>query len=325
MSQVKRTIERRLLDHLHDPSSSFSVGSFGAIAEFHRDADEPLCIDDAETLTIGTRRGAMRIDVCDNIVPVAYETLSRRRERWQQGVVFCLPKASATSGQRTVLTELGPDHHAIRSADRDAVLFDTGLHARNIDFCIRTSDPDLLSRLRRFAGRSILDPESGAMATIIAADPHRIAVSRLGRIEVYQAIGRDKTPEGPHTHVLPKFLRSRRTHSANIPVPSGHLPCLSLYPANPLMDALGRKTPFDPGKFNAFEGLLNDWGLDEHRQEKSRVLAAMDDGVDPQHYAKPQTRLGRTALRVALRQACQIRSIDPVVSDWSGHFDRARD
>ena len=324
MSQTMREIKHRLQEHLHNPSSSFSVGSFGAIAEFHRDTDEPLCLDDAETLTVGTQRGAMRIDLCDDVVPVAYETLSRRRERWQQGVVFCLPEGLATSQQRTVLTELGPDSRAIRTADRDAILFDTGLNARNIDFCIRTSDPDLLARLRRFVGRSILDPESGAMATIIAADPHRIARSKLGRIEVYQAIGRDTTPEGPHTHVLPKFLKSRRTHSANIPVPTGHLPCLSLYPANPLMDALGQKTLFDPEKYDAFEDLLKDWGREAYLKEKSRILTAMDDGTDPQRYARPRTRLGRTALRVALRQARQNRPYDSIVADWCDRFDRAR-
>ncbi|MEM7123950.1 MAG: hypothetical protein AAF563_21925 [Pseudomonadota bacterium] len=325
MTRKTCTIERHLQDHLHDPSSSFSIGSFGAIAEFHRDTDETLCIDDAENLTIGTRRGAMRIDLCDDIVPVAYEALSRRRERWQQGVVFCLPRRTATSRQRTVLTELGPDRQAIRAADRDAILFDTGLDARNVDFCIRTSDPDLLSRLRQFAGRSILDPDSGAMGTIIAADPHRIAISRLGRIEVYQGIGRDKTPEGPHTHVLPRFLKSRRTHSANIPVPAGHLPCLSLYPANPLMTALGRGTPFDAQKFDAFEDLIKAWGSEAYRAEKSRVRAAMDDGMDPERYARPETRLGRTALRITVRQARQTRPNDPIVSTWCDQFDRTRD
>ena len=224
-----------------------------------------------------------------------------------------------------MLTELGPDHQAIRPADRDAILFDTGLDTRNVDFCIRTSDPDLLSHLRQFTGRSILDPESGAMAIIIAADPHRIAVSRLGRIEVFQGIGRDKTPEGPHTHVLPKFLKSRRTHSANTPVPSGYLPCLSLYPANPLMDALGRKTPFDTKKFDVFEDLLNTWGSQAYLVEKSRARSAMEDGMDPERYRRPQTRLGRTALRVAVRQARQTRPHDPIVTPWCAQFDRTRD
>ena len=54
------------------------------------------------------------------------------------------------------------------------------------------------------------------MGMILAANPHRVFISRLGRIEVYQPIPppSGKSPEGPHTHVLPRLLQSRRTHPA---------------------------------------------------------------------------------------------------------------
>ncbi len=46
-----------------------------------------------------------------------------------------------------------------------------------------------------------------AMAMILAANPHRVFLSRLGRIEVYQPIPppSGKSPQGPHTHVLPQL------------------------------------------------------------------------------------------------------------------------
>lgn len=192
-------IQRILCKHLHDPTSSFSVGSFGAIAEFHRDADEPLSIDDTERLAIATDRGALRIDLADGVIPLAYETLSGRPGHWQHGVLFCLAGSQAASHRRTTLTELGPDHGAIRAEDRDAVLFDMGLGARNVDFCIRTKDPELLARLHEGVGRSVLERTSPIMSAIVEAGPHRIAISKLGRAEVYQAIDKVKTPEGPHT------------------------------------------------------------------------------------------------------------------------------
>lgn len=310
-----------LCRHLHDPSSSFSIGSFGAIAEFHRDADEPLVLDDPERLAIATERGAIRIDLTDGITPLAYETLSGRPERWQQGVVFCLPEATAASRRRSLLTELGPDPGALRTRDRDAILFDMGLSARNVDFCIRTKDPGLQAFLRRHCGRSLLEPGNRAMGAIVGASPHRVALSRLGRVEVYQAIGRIKTPEGPHTHVLPKFLRNDRTHSANIPVPGDQLPCLSLHPANPLVDALGQGKPFDPGALAAFEALLKLWGPPTYLAEKARARRALRDGQDPASYPPPQTRLGRTALRVGLRQARQTDGECPDLQAWRRHFD----
>ena len=61
---------------------------------------------------------------------------------------------------------------------------------------------------------------------ILAANPHRVFISRLGRIEVYQPIPppSGKSPEGPHTHVLPRLLKSGRTHPATEPVPEGWFP-----------------------------------------------------------------------------------------------------
>lgn len=314
-------IQRVLCEHLHTPSSSFSIGSFGAIAEFHRRADEPLVLDDPETLTVATERGGLRVALIEGVSPLAYETLSGRRDRWQHGVVFCLPKALAASCQRDVLTELGPDEDAIRPEDRGAILFDMGLAARNIDFCVRTSDSSLLDVLRQGAGRPLFAHGNPAMGAIVEASPHRIAISKLGRAEVYQAIGRVKTPEGPHTHVLPKFLKSGRTHSANIPVPRGQLPCLSLHPAHPLYDGLGQDTPFEPGYLASFEALLDHWGAPEYRAEKARVVGAVRRGEDSQVYELPRSRLGRTGLRVALRQLKQLDGDTSALRQWRDRCD----
>ena len=316
-------IHRILCDHLHNPSSSFSIGSFGAIAEFHRDATEPLILDDPEQLTIATDRGALKIGLIDGVTPLAYETLSGRPGRWQHGVVFCLPETLAESRCRSALTELGPDHNAIRAEDRGGVLFDIGLSARNVDFCVRIQDPELLSLLRQNANQSVFGPESHAMSAIVEASPHRIAISKLGRAEVYQAIDRIKTPQGPHTHVLPKFLKSGRTHSANIPVPSGYLPCLSLHPANPLQDGNGNTRAFDRARLTAFEALLYRWGVPEYCAEKARVLAALRGGRKPDTYDLPTSRPGRTGLRVALRQMKQIEGDNPILDRWCTQFDSA--
>lgn len=317
-------IARILREHLHDPSSSFSVGSYGAIAEFHRDIDEPLAIDESEALIVATKRGALRIEMTSDVKPRAYETLSKRPDRWQHGVVFCLPEARAEGHRRTMLTELGLDGGAIRPVDRGAVLFDMGLGARNVDFCIRTRDPALLSVLRQGVGRSALEPDSPIMAAIVDASPHRVALSGLARAEVYQNIGKEKTPEGPHTHVLPELLKTGWTHSANIPVPRGFLPCLSLYPANPLYHSDGRSRAFDQACLTAFAKLIDDWGAPEYRAEKRRALALFQDDIKPGDYTPPRTRLGRTALRVALRQLRQSDIANPTVVEWSLRFDTPR-
>ena len=95
-----------------------------------------------------------------------------------------------------------PEATPPREEDREAILFDLGLGALQADFCVRISDHGLAARLREYAGRSLFEPGNPAMAMILAANPHRVFISRLGRIEVYQPIPppSGKSPEGPHTH-----------------------------------------------------------------------------------------------------------------------------
>ena len=314
-------IEHILKEHLQNPRTGFSIGSLGAIAEFHRAPDEPLIVDEPERLTIANSRGGLRFGLAGPVRPLAFETLSRRADCWHHGVVFCLPSRSAAAHRRTTVTELGRDPNAVQATDRDAILFDLGLGARNVDFCVRTRDPCLVATLRRHVGRSVLEPASRIMAALIDATPHRVAISRLGRIEVYQPIGRSRTPEGPHTHVLANLLKSGRTHSAGIPVPLGHLPCLSLYPESPVFDAKGRPKPFDTSKLHDFETLLELWGQPDYCREKRRLRAALGLGRAPEGYDCPSTRIGRTAVRIALRQLGRSRPEDPVLRAWSTRFD----
>lgn len=317
-----RDIKRVLQEHLAKPVSGFGIGSLGAIAEFHRDDGEPLAFVASDGLTVATHRGAIGVSPRDQTTPLAYETLGGRPGRWQHGVAFCVPDALAISRRRAVLTEIGPDEKAIREEDRDDVLFDMGLGALNIDFCIRTGEPALIALLRKQVGRPVLVRESPAMAAILDANPHRVALSRLGRIEVYQAIGRTRTPDGPHTHVLPKLLKSGRTHSANIPIPAGYLPCLSLYPAIPTSDANGNGKQFRRSEHNEFQALLAKWGNRAYYSEKRRLIESLQRNMPAANYRVIDSRLGRTAVRVALRQLRAEGAYDEtVLGPWIDHFD----
>lgn len=310
-----------LSQHLADPGTGWSMGSFGAIAEFHQDPGEPA---EAGPLVRRTGRGAIRLELAEGTVPVAYETPVRNPLGWSQGLALCLPPAAAARARRAVLTELGPDAEALDPAGRAAILFDMGLAQPQVDFCIRTADPALLAVLRAEAGRSLLDPGNPAMGAILRAHPHRVALTTLGRVEVYQKIGGPDTggvsPPGPHTHVLPKLLRAGRTHSANLPIPDGLVPCAFLHPANPLATPMGAPRPFDAAAHAAFQGLVAAWAPLEHRRIKAAVEAALALGEGPERLA-PATRAGRKALRVALRQARQTRGEDRLLARWLALHD----
>lgn len=319
-------LETRLQQALVDPESGWHMGSFGAIAEFHHVAGEPPPVP-GSPLCQSTHRGGIRINRLEGVRPVAHESMSRRRDRWNQGVDLCLPRAEATMNQRYVLTEIGPDEQALRETDRQAVLFDMGLEQLQVDFCIRTADPELIATLRAAQGRSLMAPDNPAMSAILAAHPHRVALTRLGRVEVYQLIGGPDTggeaPEGPHTHVLPKLLASGRTHSANTPIPEGWVPCAGWHPASPVSDRLGADKPFDPEAFDAFQVLLRDWGPADYVQAKDAAWEALDAGESPTAHPGASTRLGRSGLRNAIRQARCRHGDTPLLKQWSNAFDDA--
>lgn len=310
-----------LQQHLKSPASSFSIGSFGAIAEFRRNREEQLTIDRLDQLTVATNHGAIRIVINDEVQPFAYETLSANPDRWQHGVTFCLPTAAATRNQRNAITELGPDRDALHDMDRNAVLFDIGVSAANIDFCVRTDDSSLVTLLREVEGQSFLKLASAVRDAIIRASPTRVVLSNLGRLEIYQLIGITKTPKGPHTHLLPKLLINNRTHSANIPIPDKLTPCLTLHPPNPLIDQNGQCVPFDHSHFTDFDKILDQWGHRDYIREKKELSKGVLKGISPSDYPEPKTRVTRAALRIALRQMRQLDKFKPQFKEWDRYFD----
>ncbi|GAB5470301.1 MAG: hypothetical protein Kilf2KO_33310 [Rhodospirillales bacterium] len=307
--------------HLAQPSSGWSSGVFGAIAEFEHAAGEAAGPRPGEDrVGVVTPRGALAISTPFQPSLLAYETLSANPVQWRQGLVFCLPAKGLERGPE-VLTDLGEDSAALRPEDRAARIFDMGLGRPGVAFCVRSADPDLIALLASASGRSLFDADSPAMAAIKAQSPDRVVTTPLSRIEVYQTIGstsrRIDTPIGPHTHLLPKLLASGRSHDANIPVPAGLVPLLSLYPAHPTQDQLGKSRPFDATAHLRFQDLLRDFGQSAYCAAKARAIAAMTEGAAPQALRSEDDRVTRTAWRVALRQlVAQGRLSDTTLAAW---------
>lgn len=307
--------------HLGDPQCGWGIGTFGAIAEFHRTPDEACHLEDLDSLTFVTARGGLQIDLRPGIKIVAYEGLSAYRQRWVHGLVFCLSHADGTGGQRACLTELGPDDAALRADDRASVLFDVGVGAPHLDACIRTSDPELLALLRRHVGECVVLAGHPVLRAIIAASPQRVFLSRLGRAEVYQQIATDVSPEGPHTHLFPKILGAGRTHASGIPLGKDALPCLWLFPPNPVFDDRGAQKPFDPVQSAAFQSLIVRYGVPEFASAKSRAKEALSAHRAPDSISPPRSRLERTAVRIALRQFEGEHGDSPLTRAWRETFD----
>src|SRR5687767_4321048 len=107
------TVLRR---YVADPTASWGLGTFGAVAEFHRTEDEPASITAGATHQVVTTRGALRLNVTEEVRAFAYE-LPAAGDSWNQALTLCLPTVSTALPRRAVLTECGPDRDAPRPHD----------------------------------------------------------------------------------------------------------------------------------------------------------------------------------------------------------------
>lgn len=312
---------------LADPETGWGLGVLGALGEFCRDAHEAMEVEDGDAgfHRITPRGGiAIRLDH-PALRLIAWEEPSPAAGLWRQGAGLCLPEAAAAFGGAAAVTELGPDTAALRPADRSAILFDMGIDFAHCRACVRTADPTLLAALRQGIGQPLFTPGNPAGPAILAASPHRVFLSRLARIEVYQPIppADGKSPVGPHTHLLPGLLRARRAHAATRPLPAGWVSCLDLYPAHPLRDALEAPRPFDPARHAAFQALLAAFGLPELEAEKARLAGAVRAGLPPTDFASSPDRHGRAAARIALRQLGWTDPSLPALPAWQAALEPA--
>lgn len=211
-----------LYSQLHDHRAAASIGCLGALAEFH----EPGAVfsRDHRSLAARSARGALAIELTGDEVACAYEAPSAHSDAWQYGIALLAPGRRGAA--RGALTELGPDPVALHDEERELRLFDLGLGVPNVDYCVRTGDATLVKALRAHCGTSVVAPGHALQQLLIEASPTRVVMSPLARIEVYQAIARDRTPQGSHTHLLPALAASsshpRRQPAAAAARPAAH-------------------------------------------------------------------------------------------------------
>jgi hypothetical protein len=315
-----------ILDALEDASCAWSVGTFGAIGEFERDADEDCSFRRGSSdVEIVTRRGGIRVTPREEVSVIAYQTFVGDGETWGNAVAFCLPREGGCDSPR-VIRDLGPDRQALRPEERAANLFDLGVGLGHVSMCARTVDPELATALNNAIGHPLLSPGAAACAELMRrTSPTRVLVSPIARIEVYSAIpaAGGKSPTGPHTHLLPKLLASGRTHSANAPIPDGFQPVLGMHPRSPWRDSGGRRSSYDAARARAFDVTLSRFGLPCDQLLRAQVETAIRAGVSPCDLPAPLTRHGRIQLRIVLRRLAQEIGLD-ATRPWREAHDTLR-
>lgn len=282
---------------LSDPEAAWSLGAFGAAAEFRRRPDEPCEPLGGGRFGLRTGRGGIELVLPDAFRPVAYETPVG--DGWSHALALCLPAAALDPAPRTGLGEIGPDHGALDPARRGAVLFDLGLDAAQVSVRVRTRDAETLARLRARLGATAPDFDAAILPEVAGGRADLVFAGPLGRIEVLA--GGLGDPSGPRAYAVPRILRLRRSHAATAPIPPGLVPCAHLYPPHPCRDGAGRPIPFDRARHDAFQGLLARWG-DRPAFALKQALLRPTASAGSEPVPVPDRR-GRAVARVAGAQA----------------------
>jgi len=212
-------IRKLITENLSLASSTWSIGIRGALAEFVRDEEESVTDNMLHDLQITTARGAIKILPTETVQLVCHD----------KAIHFCLPDHLAQLRTTCrVLTELGDDNESLSGKFQQDILFDLGLAIDHVKVCVRTGDFQLLAALRSYVGCPVLGHSPELLRILAAASPHRVFCSALARIEVYGPIPTERTPDGPHTHLLPALFNTEDESLCQL-IPRAHRICLSLY------------------------------------------------------------------------------------------------
>ena len=307
-----------ILEHyINDRSTSWSIGTFGAMAEFFHSSTEPLNSSKKNTtLTAKTSLSAIEINYTKSMQLVPYEGLSKLEGAWTQGVLVCIPTTEAQMTNRSGISE-------IKTIDKSSFIFDLGLRLGHIDVCIKTDSKELISVFRAHLGKSLFDSDLNLTRIIQAASPIRIIKSKLACITVHSQfqVTEEKTPLGLHTHLSNNLLKHNRTQAATIPMPIDYVPVLAFYPPNPIRDITGSIRPFDTKEFDRFQGLLSNFQPKPLARVKHTFMQAMNKGVGPYECPLPSTRAERTSLRVAIRQRFHSHGPSVLLSKWKATYE----
>ncbi len=300
---------------LRDSATSWSVGTFGAMAEFFHDAQTKVN-STSDILSAHNSLGTIQIDTNKALRLIPYEGLSKLEGAWTQGVLVCMPIELATMENRTGLYELS-------SKNTSAQIFDLGLGVEHLDVCIQTDNSNLISVLRSHIGSNIFEPKLRLVEAIQAVSPTRIFRSKAASIHVYSAIPAtgDETPLGPHTHLSEKLLSHNQTQAATVPVPDNWVPVLAFFPPNPIRDRTGTVREFDMQAFIQFQDFLEQFGPDPLFQIKSKFIQAMKTNMGPNDYLIPKSKAERTVLRVAIRQRHHSHGPSVLLDKWKAAYE----
>lgn len=296
------TLQSVLVPLLEDPAHAYSLGVQGALAEFMRQPDEPCEYQVSGTENrLVSERGALSINTKSPLKLYAGEFYSNGSGGWRQALGLYQSAGVAIRVGRKVITDLGRDHEALIADGHGAQLFDLGLGIAHVDVCISSRDPAFIKLMQAHTGEVLFTPGSALLGEILKVSPRRIFLCAAARLEVNTPIPLDRSPHGPHTHLLADRLGLPEVNTCC--TSPEQLCMLSIHPAHPCRDLFGVEHSFDAHRHSSFQTLLDQYGPAQYVEFKRHVLANLKTEGLPEHIMPLTTKTQRMAARLTVRQA----------------------
>lgn len=207
---------------------TFVAGVHGAVAEVLRAPGEAFEARRAgATLTLRTARAALRLEA-----PPHLAAFEMTRAGAAPLIALAVPAGRVGPEGPRALTALGPDTEALLARDGGGMRFDLGLGRRAARFSIRCS-AGLASRVADHCGAPWPECLARIGGAVLAESPVRVVEAPCLRAEVDAPIPppEGRSPEGPHTHLLPEVLAQGLDAPPGLALPKGYILSLLFYPA----------------------------------------------------------------------------------------------
>ena len=205
---------------------AWTLGVEGAIAEMASRGDRFDLRRAGRTIEARTAGGGLRFALTDEV-----RAFTDPHGGPRAPVLLAVPRTSLPAPLTTV-TVLGPDRDALDPTARGQILVDLGLGRSTASFAVRTGDPGVLDLLHGVAGRPWQDVLAIAGDQLVAASPTRVVRTAIARAEVHTRVPTpdERSPDGPHTHLLPRLLHLGRELPTGLDLPAGYAPAASYHP-----------------------------------------------------------------------------------------------
>ncbi|HTC82391.1 MAG TPA: hypothetical protein VK848_12730 [Acidimicrobiia bacterium] len=210
-------------------AGGWTMGVQGAVAEFTVVDGRVEVRRAGRTVEAVTAGGGLRLVVADGTQ--AFAVADPDRADGVGAVYLAVPRGSLPAPAPGVAVSRG-DPASLRPEDGGDLLVDLAVGHAAAAFCVRTGDPVLGARLREVEGATWRDALARVGPAVVAASPHRVVTTPLGRVEVWAPIPPDSgvSPEGPHTHLLPVLLATGRELPNGVELPPELAPAAAFHP-----------------------------------------------------------------------------------------------